>query len=239
MFLIHALQHLSVQPLPDILPAPLTQQTVDDPLFHIPLYTPQIEEPTIYNTHASGYSKDPPPSPPDYCMAKPSSATEDLSNYSPPSPGLSLGLGFYDLLVDQPPLSILPSEASPAPASDSDLPSSVLPSEASSALASDSDIQPSSFTKATKQTNLLGFFPKVPAEVVYTKWWKRKRENEVGDKEEYAERKQKDEAEKLQKLTNKRTMNQISQKKQQDRIKEEKAALSGSSVSLLGYILQF
>jgi len=170
-------------------------------------------------------------------MAEPSFVAEDLSNYSPPSPGLSISLDLYDLLVDQLPPSILPSEASSALASDSDLPPSILSSEASSALASDSDLPPSSSTKATKQTNLLGFFPKVPAKDVHTKWKKRKRDNEVKDREEYAERKQRDEAAQLHKLTNNRAMNRVSQKKRRDRLKEEKAVLSGSSVSSLGYIL--
>jgi hypothetical protein len=147
---------------------------------------------------------------------------ENLSNSSPPSPSFSADPDLYESLFNQPPPSILPSEASSAQASDSDLP-------------------PSSFTKATKQNNLLNFFSKVPSTELHARWQKRKRDNEDQDREDYMERKQKDEAERLCKLTNKRANNQVSQKKRRDRLKAEKAAFSeageDSSVSSLTYTL--
>jgi hypothetical protein len=163
-------------------------------------------------------------------MVKSSSIAEDLSNYSPTSPTFSADLDLYDSLIDQPPPSILPSEAS-----------SVLPSETSSALASDSDLPPSSSTKARKQTGLLHFFSKMPPEELHAKWQKRKRDNEDKDREEHAERKQKDEAAKLRKLAKRRAGNQIAQWKRRERLKEEKPMLSEAekspSVSLLCYPL--
>ena len=124
-----------------------------------------------------------------------------------------MNFDFYDFLMDQPPPSILPSEAS-----------SALPSEANSPLASYSDLPLP--PKATKQTNLHNFFSKIPSTEHHTKWQKRKRDNEDEDKEKYAKRKQKGEAEKLYKLADKCAKNKISQKKRQDRLKEEKAELS-------------
>jgi hypothetical protein len=167
---------------------------------------------------------------------------EESSNYSPASPSISLRSDIYELLVDQPPPSIFPSEASSVITSEA---SSVLPSEASSALASevssalasDSELPPLPSTKARKQTDLLNFFSKMPSDELHAKWQKRKRDNEDKDREEYAKRKQKNEAENLRKLTTKRANNQVSQKKRRDRLQKEKATLSkvvkDSSVSLL------
>jgi len=161
------------------------------------------------------------PNPSDYFIANSRPIAED----PPTTPSFLTNLHLYDLLVNQPPPSILPSEASSVLTSDSDFPSSILPSEVSSAVASDSDLPPPS-TKATKQTNLHGFFSSVPSEEPHARWRKRKRDNKEKDREEYAERKKEDEAERLRKLTNKRIKNQISQKKRRDRMKEEEAALS-------------
>lgn len=147
-------------------------------------------------------------------MADLDSASEGLSSYSPASPCFSTNPDFYDLLVNQPPPSILPSEAS-----------SALASEVGSALASDSEPLPSS-TKATKQTDLHSFFSKMPSDELHVRWQKRKRDNEDRDREEYSKRKQKDEAAKLHKLTTKRANNQVSQKKRRDRLRKEKEELS-------------
>jgi len=138
------------------------------------------------------------------------SVAEDLSDDSPASPSFSPNPDFYNLPVNHPPPSILPSEASSAITSEV---SSALASEASSAPASDSDLPPLSSTKTTKQTNLHKFFSKMPSNELHVKWQKRKRDNEDKDREEYAKRKQKDEAEKLHKLTTKRENNKVSQKK--------------------------
>jgi hypothetical protein len=59
-------------------------------------------------------------------------------------------------------------------------PSSGVPTEVSSAMASDSDLPP----PPVKQTQLLNFFSTVPADEAYTKWAKRKRDNQERDKEE-------------------------------------------------------
>jgi hypothetical protein len=183
---------------------------------------------------------------------------EESSNYSPASPSISLRSDIYELLVDQPPPSIFPSEASSVITSEA---SSVLPSEASSALASeassalaseassalasevnsalasDSELPPLPSTKARKQTDLLNFFSKMPSDELHVKWQKRKCDNEDKDREEYVKRKQKNEAENLHKLTTKGANNQVSQKKRRDRLQKEKATLSkvvkDSSVSLL------
>ena len=151
-------------------------------------------------------------------MAGPSSAAGDASNYSPASPTFLPNPDLYDLLVDQPPPSILPSEAS-------------------SPLASGSDLLPSSSTKATKQINLLGFFSKVPSSDLHANWQKRKRENEDKDSEEYAEWKKKDEAQQLHKLGDKYARNNVAQKKQWEKIKEQQAELPDPLVGLLGHIL--
>ena len=61
------------------------------------------------------------------------------------------------------------------------------------------------------------------------------------DKKKYAEHKQKDEANDLRKLEDKRARNKISQRKRRDRMRGEKAELSeeeqGSPVSSLSYTL--
>jgi hypothetical protein len=137
--------------------------------------------------------------------------TEDLYNNPSPDP-IS-----YDSPIDQPL-------------------SSAFPSETSSALASDSDLPPPSSTVATKQTGLLDFFLKIPGEEAHTRWQKRKRDNEDKDRKEYEERKQKGEAEKLYKLTNKRARNQISQAKhrlKKRKVKPQAGTEKDSSVSLL------
>ena len=176
----------------------------------------------------------------DYLLADPSSIVEDWGNYSPASPNFPTNPYLYDLLVDQPPPSVLPSGAS-----------SALPSEVNSPwvsgdnspLSSDSDLPPTSFTKATKQTDLFGFFSKVPSEDLHEKWQKRKRDNEAKDRGEHMEQKQKDEAYKLCKLSRKRARNSISQRKRRARIREEEATLSeegkDSQVSSVIYTLYF
>jgi len=126
--------------------------------------------------------------------------TEDLGNT--PSSGTDL----YDSPMDQPL-------------------SSAFPSETSSALASDSDLPPPSSIVATKQTGLFDFFSKIPPGESHARWQKRKRDNEDRDQNEYEERKKKGEAEKLQKLTNKRTRNRVSQAKHRLRNQKDKAKL--------------
>ena len=175
-----------------MLPAPPVQQTVVDPLSHIPLSNFQVEELAIHNTYTGSYIE--PPNLPDYPMANSSSVIEDWSNYSPASPSFSTNLDLYDLLINQPPPSLLPSEAN-------------------SPLTSTSNLPPLSSTKATKQTNLFSFHSKTSPTKPHTERQKRKRENEDKNGEKYAKQKQKDEAEKLHKLTNKQANNQISQKK--------------------------
>ena len=151
-----------------------------------------------------------------------SPVAEKCFDYSPASPSFSTNFDLCDLLVNQPPPSILPSEAS-------------------SPLVSDSDLPPLPPIKAIKQTNLLNFFSKTPSTEHHTKWQKRKRDNKDKDREELAKRKQKGEAEKLHNLENKRAKNRVSQKKRRNRLKEEKATLSevgqDFSVSSLVYIL--
>ena len=92
--------------------------------------------------------------PSDYPMA------EDSPNHSPSGLSLftkdlpmdfSINPDLYDSPIDQPPLSAFTSETSSALASESDLPSPSLP-------------------KATKQTDLLNFFSKMPSEEVHAKW---------------------------------------------------------------------
>ena len=150
-------------------------------------------------------------------MADLSSVAEGLSNYPPTNLSFPTNPDLYGSLLDQPPPSILPSEAS-------------------SAFTSDSELPPPSSIKATKKTNLFNFFPKIPSDEPHARWQKRKWENEDKDEEERTEQKQREEAENLHKLTKKRANNQASQKRR-DRIKEEQAALSeaeqDSSVSSL------
>ena len=78
---------------------------VVDPISHVLPSTFQIEKPTTYSTHED------PPSPPDYFML---TVADDLTDYSPVSPSFSFNPDFNDLLVNQPPASTLPSEASSA-----------------------------------------------------------------------------------------------------------------------------
>ena len=119
------------------------------------------------------------PSQIDYTMADPSSIAENWGDYSPASPDFPASPYLYDLLVDQPPPSVLPSEAGSALPSEA---GSALPSETNSpwisgdnsAHSSDLDLPPTSFTKETKQTNLFGFFSKVSLEEPHKKWQKRK-----------------------------------------------------------------
>ena len=174
---------------------------VVDPISHVLPSTFQIEKPTTYSTHED------PPSPPDYFMF---TVADNLTDYSPVSPSFSFNPDFNDLLVNQPPPSTLLSEASSALASEV---SSALASEVSSPLASDFDLPPQSSSKPTKQIDLHNFFSKTPSDEPHVKWQKRKQDNEDRDREEYAKRKQKDEAGKLKKLMVKRANNQISQKK--------------------------
>ena len=192
-----------------------------DPLPHILLSNFQVEELAIHNTYTGSYIEES-PNLPDYPIANSSSVIEDWSNYSPASPSFSTNLDLYDLLINQPPPSLLSSEAN-------------------SPLASTSNLPPLSSTKATKQTNLFSFYSKTSPTKPHTEWQKRKRENEDKNGETYAKQEQKDEAEKLHKLTNKQANNQISQKKWWDRLKKEKATLSkaeqDSSVSLFIYTL--
>ena len=192
---------------------------VVDSISHVLQSTFQIEKPTTYSTHKS------PPSPPDYSML---TVADDLTHYSPVSPSFSFNSDFNDLLVNQPPPSTLPSEVS-----------SALASEVTSPLVSDFDLPPLSSSKPTKQIDLHNFFSKTPSDEPHVKWQKRKQDNEDRDREEYAKRKQKDEAGKLKKLMVKRANNLISQKKRRDRLKKEKVELPTagqvSSVSLLDY----
>ena len=230
-----------------------------EPLPDTPLPGLKVEDPTTHTIHISSYDVDP-PDPPDYFMANPSSDGEDWADYSPVNPSFPTNPYLYDLLVDQLPPSMLPSGASSAltseagstPASESPWTSgansalasefsSPLASGANSALTSDSDLPPPSSTKATKQSNLFGFFSKVSSEEPHARWRKRKQDNEDRDREEYAERKQKNDADKLQKLEKKRGNNNAAQRKRRKRIKEEEAALfeeeKGSPVSSLTYPL--
>lgn len=192
-------------------------------------------------------------------MVNPTPVVEDPSDYSPTSPSFPDTPYLYDLLIDQPPPSILPSEASSAWASEpgsawasevSSIPASevssvlaseansALTSEAGSALASDSDLPLPSPTKATKQTDLHGFFSKVPSKEPHEKWRKRKRDDEDKDREKYAERKRRDEAEQLHKLVNKRLRNQVAQKKRRDRLRNEKATLAeAEKVPLVSHLV--
>lgn len=224
-----------VQPLPEILSALPAQQVVVDHIPHILLSNPQIVESTTYNTHTCGYVKSSSDLL-DYSMDDLSPTAEDLSNYSPASPSFSTNPDFYDLLVNQPPPSILPSsEASSIIASEV---SSALASEVNSAPASDSDLPPLTANKATKQTNLLGFFSKMPSDEHHAKWQKRKRDDEDRDREEYTKRKQRDEVEKAHNLTIRREKNKASQKKRRNRLKKEQTeAGQDSSVSLPIYTL--
>src|SRR6202000_538240 len=97
-------------------------------------------------------------------------------------------------------------------------PSSAFPSEANSALASDSELPPPS---STKQTGLLNFFSKIPTEEFHARWQKRKRDNEERDKEEYAERKRRGDAEVLYKKARRREQNRIAQNRRRERVKKE------------------
>ena len=81
----------------------------------------------------------------------------------------------------------------------------------------------------------------MPSDEHHAKWQKKKRDNEDMDKERFAKRQQKDEAEQLRKLTIKCANNKASQKKWQDRLKKENPVLSeaerDSSVSSLTHII--
>ena len=213
-----------VQPLPETFPVPPALKIAIEPPPNIPLST--------HSTHTSSYAMNS-PNPVDF-MANLSPDAGDWADHSPVSPSFPTNPYLYDLLVDQPPPSTLPSgassaltsEASSALASEVNSPwtsgansalaseaSSPLASGANSALTSDPDLPLPSSTKATKQTNLFGFFQKVAPEELHVKWQKRKRDNEDQDKEEFVERKRQDEADKLSKLVNKCARNSVSQKK--------------------------
>ena len=185
-----------VQPLPHLISIPPTQQETVNPLPHFSLHTFQMEELTTPNPSTSDHAEDPPNYPTfDFDLI-----TEDLGNTP------SSGTDIYDSPMDQPL-------------------SSAFPSETSSALASDSDLPPPSSIVATKQTGLFDFFSKIPSGESHARWQKRKRDNEDRDKNEYEERKKKGEAEKLQKLTNKRARNRVSQAKHRLRNQKDKAKL--------------
>ena len=224
-----------------------------EPLPHTLLSNFKIEEPVTHGTQTSSDTIGQ-PNQTDYPMAEPSSTPEEWGDYSPASSYFPAGP--YDLLLDEPPPSALPSGASSALPSEVSSPwasgdnlalaseaSSLSAAEANSALTSDSDLPPTSFTKATKQTKLHGFFLKVPSEEHHLKWQKRKRDNEDKDREEHTKQKQKDEAHKLQKLSKKRENNSISQRKRRHRLKENKAALceedQDSQVSCLFVLCDF
>ena len=113
----------------------------------------------------------------DYPVSNPSLLTEDLIM------DFSIDPDLCNSPIDWPPSSTFVS-------------SSAFASETSSALASELDLPLPSSPKAKKQVGLLDFFSKIPSEELHTRWRKRKRENEERDQEEYAEWKQKDEAEK-------------------------------------------
>jgi len=134
--------------------------------------------------------------------------------------GSSIDPEFCDSPIDRPPSSAFTSETGSVWTSESELP----------------HLPP---VKATKQSGLFDFFPKIPSEELHTKWRKRKRENQERDQEEYAERKKRDEAEKLHKQARRREQNRVSQNRRRERIRKEKdkAKWQDSSVSLLCYIL--
>ena len=198
------------QPLPHTLPVLSTQESKVDPIPQISLNSPQPEASTLYNLSTAEFSS--------YNLSAeeftssnlPTSDYTGSSNLPSPISGLfpkgifgpaSSGSDFYDSPIDQPP-------------------SSAFPSEASSAAASDSEI-PLSSTKATKQTGLLNFFQKVPAEQAYTSWRKRKRENYEKDKEEYERLKRREEVEKDQKKAQRREQNRLAQQRLRSKSKKQ------------------
>jgi hypothetical protein len=137
------------QPLPHNLPVFVTQGFVVDSIPQISLDSPQGETFTSYNPIDNlppcNLSTEEPTSfnlsTSDYASS--SNLPSPLSGFFPEgiSGPISSSSDFYDSPMDQPPSSAFPSKASSAVASDSEVPSS---------------------TKATKQTGLLNFFPKVP-----------------------------------------------------------------------------
>ena len=161
---------------------PFTLSNISPPVFTQPL--PDTLPEPLTQASASILSQIPPP----YFQAEEPTSYDLLTSEdanSPDSTSPSLGLltndlfsnpvpssDFYDSPIDQPP-------------------SSAFPSEVSSALVSDSELLPSS--SRIKQADLLGFFSKVPAEELYTKWRKRKRDNEEKYREEYEKKEKKDE----------------------------------------------
>jgi hypothetical protein len=202
------------QPLPDILPLFSAQQIAVNPLSQISLPSLQIKEPK-----------------PTFCGPSASDCTASSRCPSPTSEfstgsllhDLSPNPDFYGLSSDQPPSSAFPSEASSAQTSDSELPLS-------------------STTQAKKQTGLLDFFSKVPTEELNARWRKRKRDNEERDKEEYAERKRRGDAEVLQKKAHRCEQNRTAQSRRHEKLRKmPKAELQEnteqeSSVGLLSYI---
>ena len=211
-----------VQPLPKNLPIlPVQEMEVDSP--------PHILSPHLQTMDCALH--DPPTS--DYT---------DSSNYPSPSPGflsedmhntLYSSSGFHSSPLDQPPSSVFPSEAS-----------SAIPLETGSPLVSGSELQAPSSAKAAKQTDLLGFFSKVPPEQYHASWRKRKRDNEEKDREEFEIQKRKEEAEQLHKKAHRREQNRVAQSKRQEKLRGEAktkprdTVQHDSSVSSLSYIQQ-
>lgn len=137
--------------------------------------------------------------------ASSSNLPSPLSGFFPEgiSGPISSSSDFYDSPMDQPPSSAFPSKASSAVASDSEVPSS---------------------TKATKQTGLLNFFPKVPTEQAYASWRKRKRENQEKDREEYEELKRQEKVEENKKKVHRCEQNQRAQQKRRSKFKKQPPA---------------
>jgi len=207
-----------VQPLLDIPPVSSVLQAAGDPLSHVsPHNTTNNQTEDFPNCPMAQDFSDHPMAKDlsDYPVSNPSLLTEDLII------DFSIDPDLCDSPIDRPPSSTFAS-------------SSAFASETSSALASELDLPLPSSPKEKKQVGLLDFFSKIPSEELHTRWW-RKQENEERDQEEYAEQKQKDEAEKSCKQAHKQEKNRISQSKWWERLKKEKgrAELQDSSVSLL------
>jgi hypothetical protein len=189
-----------MQPLPDILPIPPAQLVPVNPLPKIVLPCLQIEESTFHGPSTNDHTS----------SSNHPSPTSDFSTNS--------------LLYNSSPSSDLCNSPTDHP------PSSAFPSEASSALPSDSELLLPSSTKAVKQTGLLDFFSKIPAEELHSRWRKRKRDNEERDKEEYTERKRKEDAEVVRKKACRREQNQTAQSRQREKLKKEaKVELKGNT----------
>jgi hypothetical protein len=80
------------------------------------------------------------------------------------------------------------------------------------------------------QSGLFDFFSKIPPEEFHARWRKRKLDNEERDREEYAERKKRGDAEVLHKKARRQEQNRIAQGRRREKLKNmAKISLKGNT----------